>query len=273
MSSEFHLRRRAVRQRLDGKSVTFICGQLERSREWFYKWWQRYQEQGVDGLRDRSCAPHTSSGQLSSQIKQVIVAIRDRLVRRWGARDRYRLAGAPAIRRELDGLGYACLPSLRAIERVLQQTDRTSPPFRVQPTRPVAAYPGPQATHSNHVHQFDLVGPRYLKGRRVRYYFLVYKDVFDQAAYVEFWRAPTLDVVLGFVVRVWQRLGLPEYLQVDNDVLTSYADGGKRPRIVRFQNRGRGEARLARRPCQIGSQGGACPAPTARSVNRPTLGR
>jgi hypothetical protein len=69
------------------------------------------------------------------------------------------------------------------------------------------------------VHQFDLVGPRYLKGRKVRYYFLVYKDAYDQTARVEFWPKPTLDTVLGFVVRAWQRLGLPEYLQVDNGVL------------------------------------------------------
>jgi hypothetical protein len=77
------------------------------------------------------------------------------------------------------------------------------------------------------VHQFDLVGPRYLKGRRVRYYFLVYKDVYDQTAYVEFWRAPLVETVLGFVVRAWQRLGLPEYLQVDNGVL--FAGTGRWP--------------------------------------------
>ena len=184
MSAEFYLRQRAVRQRLAGKPVTFICRQLERSRDWFYKWWQRYQEQGADGLRDRSCAPKTSPGQLPTEVKQAVVAIRDRLVRRHGSRDRYRLAGAATIRHELESLGYCPLPSLRAIGRVLQQTDRTSPAFGLQPTRPIAAYPGPKATRSNHVHQLDLVGPRYLKGRRSRYYFLVYKDVYDQAVYV-----------------------------------------------------------------------------------------
>lgn len=227
MSAEFHLRQRAVRQRLAGKPVTFICRQLERSRDWFYTWWQRYQAEGANGLRGRSCAPKAAPGQLSTEVRQAIVTIRDRLVRQRGSRERYRLAGAPTIRRELEGLGYAPLPSLRAIGRVLQQANRTSPPFCVQPTRPVAAYPGPQATHSNRVHQFDLVGPRYLKGRKVRYYFLVYKDAYDQTAHVEFWPKPTLDTVLGFVVRAWQRLGLPEYLQVDNGVL--FAGTGRWP--------------------------------------------
>jgi len=160
-------------------------------------------------------------------MRGAIVAIRDRLVHERGAQARYRLAGAPTIRRELECLGYRPLPSLRSIERVLQQTDRTSPAFHLQPTRPAAAYPGPKATHSNHVHQFDLVGPRYLKGRRARYYFLVYKDAYDQASYLEFWRAPTLDTVLGFLVRAWRRLGLPEYLQVDNGVL--FAGTGRWP--------------------------------------------
>lgn len=227
MSAEFHLRQRATRLWLAGKSVTFICQQLDRGKDWFYKWQQRYQDQGTDGLRDRSRAPKTSPRQLSTEMRQAIVAIRDRLVRRRGIRDRYRLAGAPTIRLELEGLGYSPLPSLRAIERVLQQTDRTSPPFRLQPTLPMTSYPGPQATHSNHVHQLDLVGPRYLKGRKARYYFLVYKDAYDQATYVDFWRAPTLDVVLGFVVRAWQRLGLPEHLQVDNGVL--FAGTGRWP--------------------------------------------
>lgn len=227
MSAEFDVRQHAIRLRLAGKNVTFICQHLERSREWFYIWWRRYQEHGVDGLRDQSRAPKTSPSQLSGEVRQAIVSIRDRLTRRRGAHARYRLAGAPTIQHELEGLGYAPLPSLRAIDRVLQHTHRTCPTFRIQPTATSLAYPGPRARYSNHVHQFDVVGPRYLKGSHARYYFLVYKDAYDLTPYVEFHRAPNLDMVLAFVVRAWQRLGLPRYLQVDNDPL--WAGTGRWP--------------------------------------------
>lgn len=226
MSNEFQLRQRAIRLRLAGKTVTFICALLKRSRDWFYKWWHRFQEHGTDGLYDQSRAPRTSQ-QVPLEVRRAIVAIRDRLVRRFGPKDRYRLAGAAAIQHELEVLGYTPVPSLRTIDRVLFQSGRTNSTFRVQPPAARAKYPGPCATHSNHIHQFDLVGPRYLKGSHARYYFLVYKDAYDQTPYVEFHRAPTLDTVLAFLVRAWQRLGLPRYLQTDNDRL--FAGTGRWP--------------------------------------------
>ena len=227
MSSEFDLRQCAIRLWLAGTRVTDICRQLNRGRDWFYKWHQRYHDHGADGLRDRSRAPQTLPRQLSSEMRRAIVASRDRLVRRHGAHARYRLAGAPTIQHDLEVLGYTPLPALRSIERALQQTRRTSPTLRLQPTCARSDYPGPRAHHSNAVHQCDLVGPRYLKGSHARYYFLVYKDAYDQTPYVEFHRAPDLDVVLGFVVRAWQRLGLPRYLQVDNDLF--FAGTGRWP--------------------------------------------
>ncbi len=227
MSNEFQLRQRAIRLWLAGHPVSEICRQLERSREWFYIWWHRFQDEGGDGLHDHSRAPTTSPTELSVEVQQAIVTIRDRLMRRRGARDRYRLAGAPTIRHELEVLGYAPLPSLRSIERVLHNTGRTCPPFELQPTATSPAYPGPRATGSNQVHQFDLVGPRYLRGSHARYYFLVYRDVYDHAPFLGFFRAPDLETVLTFVVQAWQHLGVPRVLQVDNDVL--FAGTGRWP--------------------------------------------
>lgn len=227
MSDEFPIRQRAIRMRLAKNVVELICAKLERSRSWFYTWWPRFLDSGVDGLRDQSRAPHNSPGQLSGEIRAAIVAIRDRLVRRRGVQARYRLAGAPTIRHELAGLGYKELPSLREIERVLQQSGRTNPPFCLQPPASTTRYPAPPAQRSNQLHQLDLIGPRYLKGSRARYYFLTYKDVFDHALYVEFHRAPTLETLLDFAVRTWQKLGLPQRLQVDNDSL--FGNAGRWP--------------------------------------------
>lgn len=227
MSTEIQRRQSAIRMRLAGKTVTWICQQLQRGRDWFYTWWGRYQDHGADGLRDQSRAPKTSPHAVADELRQTILSIRERLDSRRGAHARYQLVGAPTIRHELEVLGYAPLPSLRTIGRVLQRAGRTCPPFRLEPAATTPAYPGPRARFSNHIHQFDLVGPRYLKGSRARYYFLVYKDVYDQALFIGFFRAPDLTVVLKFLVQAWQSLGLPQILQVDNGAF--FAGTGRWP--------------------------------------------
>ena len=146
MSSELHLRQRAIRLKQAGWSVSWICHRLERGRDWFYKWWGRYTDEGAAGLRERSRAPHAAQRVCLPALRQAILEIRDRLVRRHGPRERYRLAGAPTIRYELACLGYTALPSLRTIERVLQAAGRTSPTFRPQPRTVSSDYPGRQVT-------------------------------------------------------------------------------------------------------------------------------
>ena len=235
MSRELDLRQKAVRLKQAGRAVSWICQHLERSREWFYKWWSRYLLEGASGLRDRSHAPKTNPRGWSNEIRQAILDIRDRLARRHGPRERYRLAGAPTIRHELACLGYEPLPSLRTIERVLQKGDRTSPAFRSQPCASSSTYPGVQATHSNQRHQLDLIGPRYLKGSRRQWFFLVYRDIYDGAVFVDFQPKPRLETVLAFMVRAWQRLGLPDTLQVDNsDMFGLTSHPGSLSRFVRL---------------------------------------
>jgi len=118
--------------------------------------------------------------------------------------------GATQIRAELEKLGYSPLPSARTNERIVNQVGLTCPPLRLASRISRTEYPGPQPQESNQVHQVDFVGPRYLKGDRTRYYFLVCRDVFDQAVYMEFADRRTTDTVLAFLVRAWQRLGIPD---------------------------------------------------------------
>jgi hypothetical protein len=219
MSYELSLRQKAIRLKQAGWSVSWICQHLERGRDWFYKWWNRYQLEGSSGLRDRSQAPSGRHSACSPEMRQAILDVRDQLMRRHGPRERYRLAGAPTIRHELACLGYKPLPSVRTIERILQRAGRTSPAFRPQPCASSIDYPLPRARHSNQVHQVDVMGPRYLKGSRRQWFFLVYRDTYDPAVYIEFQPKIKMDAMLAFIVRAWQRWGLPDRLQVDNSGL------------------------------------------------------
>ena len=235
MSQELILRQKAIRLKQAGQAVSLICQRLERSREWFYRWWNRYQSEGAAGLRDRLHTPKSNPRGWSNELRQAILDIRDQLARRHGPCERYRLAGAPTIHHELACLGYKPLPSLRAIERILQKGGRTSKAFRPQPSVSLSTYPAPHVTRSNQVHQVDLIGPRYLKGSRRQWYFLVYRDVYDGAVYVEFQPKPHMETVLAFIVQAWQRLGLPDTLQADNsDLFGLTSHPGSLNRFVRL---------------------------------------
>jgi len=189
---------------------------LKRSKAWFHKWWQRYLESGPEGLYDLTRGNHRVVNRTPPHVEQAVVSIRRHLSARATPQTRYSQVGAAQIRAELEALRYSPLPCLRTINRIIARAGLSCPPLRLSPGIARNEYPGPQARDSNHVHQVDVVGPRYLKGRSTRYYFLVCKDVFDQSIYMEFVDSRRMDVIITFLVHAWQHLGLPEKVQFDN---------------------------------------------------------
>jgi putative transposase len=216
MSDELSIRQTAIRLRLAGESVERICSTLKRSKPWFHKWWTRYLAMGPEGLYDLTRANHQVVRRTPPHIERAVLSVRRRRAARATPQTRYSQIGAAAIREELRTLGLTPLPSVRTISRILKRAGLTNPSLRL--ARPLAQsdYPGPQAQDSNQVHQVDVVGPRYLKGDKTRYYFLVCKDVFDQAVYLELVKSRRMDGVLSFLTHAWQHLGLPEMVQFDN---------------------------------------------------------
>jgi transposase InsO family protein len=216
MRDELSTRQAAIRMRMAGEKVEDICQTLNRTPQWFHKWWRRYMESGPAGLYDLTHANRQVANRTPPHIEKAVVSIRKRLTKRETSETRYGLVGATQIRSELEKLGYAPLPSLRTIERIVNQAGLTCPPLRLASRISRTEYPGPQPQDSNQVHQVDFVGPRYLKGDRTRYYFLVCRDIYDQAVYMALVDSRSTDTVLAFLVRAWQKLGIPEMVQFDN---------------------------------------------------------
>jgi len=96
------------------------------------------------------------------------------------------------------------LPALRTIERVLQRNGITVPRVRLARFLSDRPYPPSPPHESNQLHQLDLVGPIYLKGRRQHYYIFVCKDVFDGAVCLELSRSRRMEAVLVFLVLLCQ---------------------------------------------------------------------
>lgn len=216
MKDEVFRRREAIRRRLAGEGVAQICAALERSPSWFHKWWQRYREEGVEGLYDRSHAAFCVANRTDRTLQKAVVQLRQHLQDRQSAKGRYSLIGAPTIYWELEQLGYKPLPALRTIARILQREGLTQPRQRLELAFPLKTYPGPKAKDSNQVHQLDFVGPRYLEGKSTKFYYLVLKDRFDQAAYIQVSTNRRAQTVVEGLVHAWKVLGIPKVLQMDN---------------------------------------------------------
>lgn len=79
-----HEQRRLVRHRLSvlqhaqeiSHNVAQTCRYYGISRQTFYKWLRRYEEQGLEGLRDRSSRPHTSPNATSAEVVGKIMYLR-----------------------------------------------------------------------------------------------------------------------------------------------------------------------------------------------------
>lgn len=122
------------------RSHAELCRRFNISRLTGYKWIQRYQKEGLEGLRDRSHRPHSCPHATTPYVVQRILEIRKR--RGWGARKiRWKLAQDPAIE---------AVPSADTIGRILKQNGCIQPRKprrqRTHPGPPLPILPEPNGT-------------------------------------------------------------------------------------------------------------------------------
>ncbi|WP_188722514.1 helix-turn-helix domain-containing protein, partial [Nitratireductor aestuarii] len=76
---------RFVGRLLEGDSMSGVCREFGISRKTGYKIWDRYRQEGMDALCDRSRRPVRYANQLPAQIERLIVETK-RDKPHWGAR-------------------------------------------------------------------------------------------------------------------------------------------------------------------------------------------
>jgi len=125
--------------------------------------------------------------------------------------------GAQAIHWELEDLGVEPLPSLRTINRILSHNELTHRrTVRYEPKG--KKYPALEATSVNRVHQADFLGPCYLNAP-LRFYSLNTIDLATGRCAVEPLIERSCQRTIDAFWVIWQRLGMPEQLQVDNEMV------------------------------------------------------
>jgi len=217
---ELQRRRQAIRLWLKGVSPLQVLQRVQRGRTWFSKWRARFERLGAQGLRSQSRRPRHRPAAHSAQMVRLIVRTRRRL-----KRARVGLIGPRAIRRELRTLGLGKrLPSLATIKRVLHVAGLTTPTSNATD----AYHPLPLANLSGCLHAMDWTC-RYLEGGPKVYAFHTL-NLHTRACSQTIAANKTTATVIHHALQTWKSLGIPAFLQLDNDA--AFNGGYKVPRVL-----------------------------------------
>ena len=200
----------AVRRHLAGESPESICASLGKTKPWLYKWVARYTPDDPGCFEDQSRRPLSSPYRTPAEIEKIVEMVRLSLY------NKGHFCGNQAIQWELIDMEVQPIPSLSTIGRILlrrelthRRTGRYIPKGKKYPELP--------ALLPNQTHQVDLVGPRYLTGP-IRFYSLNAVDTAINRCAIEPMPSKAAQSVLDAVYAAWLRMGIPENLQVDNEL-------------------------------------------------------
>lgn len=204
-------RKRAIERSLHGENISTVSSSFGYSREWLYKWLNRFRSGDPDWYRERSRRPRHRPLRTAVEIEETVKLVRTRLEKAG------EFSGAQAIRWDMEDQGVRPLPSIRTSNRIVARhglTARRSGPYESKGKR----YPKLAAQRPGDVHQTDFVGPCYWRGG-LRFYGLNSVDLASGRCASE----PTLtrdaQATLDAIWSSWGRLGMPRHQQIDNEMV------------------------------------------------------
>jgi transposase InsO family protein len=127
-------------------NVAAFCRDHDISRDTFYRWRNRYRDEGLAGLEPRSSAPATSPKRTAPAVEEAVVALRKEL--EGAGLD----AGAGTIQWHLGRRGMDDVPSVATIWRILVRRGFVVPEAR---KRPKASWQRFEAAAPNELWQAD----------------------------------------------------------------------------------------------------------------------
>lgn len=187
--------------RKPGANIRELCRRYKLSPTTAYKWLDRYEELGQEGLEDRSRRPSGSPGRTSRRQERLIVQ----------AHDRYPYWGPRKLRRVLQNEGHGDVPAPSTIATILRRNGREA-----------LGAPREQKAHERFCHrepnllwQMDFKG--HFAMRRGRCHPLTVLD--DHSRFVlclKACAATNEGEVRPALEEVFARFGLPERILCDN---------------------------------------------------------
>jgi len=154
-------------------------------------------------------APKISPFKIPSEIQSIVCDIHKQL------REEDNFCGAQSIYWTMEDLGIKNIPSVRTINRILSRNGlltRQKGKYEKKGTK----YPLLKAEKVNQIHQMDFVGPCYL--RKLRFYSVNVVDLATRRCAVQPILSKSSQNVINAIWLIWQRLGIPKNLQMDNEM-------------------------------------------------------
>ena len=217
---EIQYRRKAFKLFDQGKSVAQIRRLIPRSGSWVYKWKRRFAHQRWHALESLPKAPHSSSHQYPQSTVDLVLRLRQQF-----ARSSVGLIGARAIRQEVMRRHLLrVVPAILTINRWLKQAGLI-PTASLPGEDPY--YPQPHLPENCVLHSCDGIS-RYLEGGE-KPYALHTIDAQTHALCQTISTDKTTDALIHHILQAFTELGLPDFLQLDND--GAFTNLGKHQRV------------------------------------------
>ena len=224
-TSEQALRQEAIRRRLQGERRVAICHDLQRSLQWFDKWWAIYRHNPKTDFADRSRAPLTSPHKIPPAVEQAVLAVRQSLEAAVTPHTKYGLIGARQIHAQLQRLQIKPLPSVPTIQRILAQHHVTHP---LGAASAAAYYPWSQAWGVNVIQATDIITKHLRGGQQIQNFHTI--DHYSHAVYLSPQEDKSSATTYAHLLKTWAKLGLPIFHQFDNE--GAFCGGHTHPRVI-----------------------------------------
>ena len=207
------LRIEAVKRYVGGESPQVIGKESSMSKSWLFKWIKRYKSGRRDWFKGESKAPHRVYRKTSSKVEKKVIMVRKLL-----QETKLSQIGAINIQYHLQTLKEEEIPQLWTINRILKRNHLVSKrEGRYQPKgKPYPPFP-PGPFYINTLHQFDILGPRYLKGDGC-FYAHNLMDIGSHRVAINPKRSKDHEEVAVSLKESWEIMGIPYFLQLDNQL-------------------------------------------------------
>jgi transposase InsO family protein len=199
-------------------SLTGLCAHYGISRKTGYKWLQRFEQSGLDGLAEQSRKPVTCPAQTPYRIQQAIIELRQQFQCVPGAKKLQALL--------VQRYPSEIIPSTSTIYNILNRAGLVASRRR---KRRVAPYPQPFAPvkQMNEVWSVDYKGQFKLRNGQWCYPLTVMEHKSRYLCACDALKGPRLKETQAAFIRIFREYGLPVRMRSDNGVpFASTARGG-----------------------------------------------
>lgn len=187
------------------KTIPFcmLCSRFGISSSTGYRWLEQFDEQGTDGLKEKSRKPHSSPNQTPPKMEQKVLKLRDQ--HGWGPRK---------IRRRLIVLGKneQEVPAASTITEICRRHGKIDE----RESRKRMALQRFERPCPNDLWQMDFKGHFHLQNREICYPFTVIDDCSRFLLGLVACREETGAVVKPALTRIFKEFGLPQEILCDN---------------------------------------------------------